>query len=58
MDKYVRLTTSVEKDGEICIACANMGTDKCTRNCASCEMMRAILKQLWAFEEYYCKKIN
>lgn len=54
MDKYVRLTASEEKDGAIYISCAGMGTEKCTGNCALCEMMRAILKQLWAFEEAYC----
>ena len=54
MDKYVRLTTGVEEGGEMCIACAKMGTNACIGNCASCDVMRAILTQLWAFEEWYC----
>lgn len=55
MNDYVRLTKSVDKDGELCVACAKLGTQECAGNCASCETMRDILRQLWAFEELYAQ---
>lgn len=51
MEDYIRFTKSEEINGETHIECAFSDTEKCSHDCSSCSVARAILTQLWAFEE-------
>ena len=58
---YTRLTKIVkDQDGRDCVACVNFGTDRCrihngVPDCIHCQVLGAILNQLYSFENIICE---
>ena len=61
---YTRLTKIVKEDDEASsIVCAGYGTEMChihngTPNCGQCPMMKAIISQLFYFEDILLEQKN